>query len=283
MLPKQARMLPRIMFSPPWIMASRKFAPILASMAITPKARSQNDARTETMTPSVRARLAGAFYLLNFGAPISLFKVQSLLVAGDAAATARNILADEGVFRLTIAGGVLAYAAYMVVAVLLYDLFRPVNKSLSMLAGVFCIAGSLVAALSALFQIAPLALLAGCDTTAAASATGAQAAAFFSLKMYAQGFTLSMVFFGFYMMLIGALVLQATFVPRILGALTALTGAAYLIHGLAYIAVPSVASAIVGYVYLFGLGELAFVLWILLAGVDDERWLRQSGFAATRA
>lgn len=216
------------------------------------------------------------FYLCNAGAPIALFRTQALVVPCDPAATAQNLLAGESAFRLVIAAGIFAYAAYMVVAVLLYDLFRPVNRSLSLLAAVFCIAGAAIGAVGSLLQVASL-----LAAKAAAGAPGMQAGAYLLLKMYSQDFTLTMAFFGFYMALIGVLVMRSTFLPRIIGALTILTGASYLAHSFAYFITPPLAAKMAGLVYLFGLGELSFVLWILFAGVNASKWREQAGVDAT--
>ena len=225
------------------------------------------------MSPALKARFAGFFYLCNVGAPLALFKSESLLQFGDAAATARNILLEEPTFRLAIAAGVLAYAAYIVVAVLLYCLLRPVSRTLSLLAASFCVTGSIIGTIVSLFQLASLVLLGG------QAGSGIEVAAMTSLKMYAQGFELSMVFFGLYMLLVGALVAGSRFMPRIIGILTMATGAAYLAHSLLFIAAPPIAASLTAYVYLFGVGELTLVLWLLIAGVDDRKWREQAALA----
>lgn len=222
------------------------------------------------MSPALKARFAGFFYLCNVGAPAALFKTQSLLAPGDAAATAQNILAEQSTFRLAIAAGILAYAAYIVVAILLYGLLRPVNRTLSLVAASFCVTGSIIGAISSLFQAAPLVLLRG------PAGSGIDVAATASLKMYSQGFDLSMVFFGLYMLLVGSLVAGSRFIPRIIGVLTMVTGAAYLSHSLLFLVAPPVAARFAGFVYLFGMGELVFVLWILIAGVNNQKWRAQA-------
>lgn len=222
------------------------------------------------MSPALKARFAGFFYLCNVGAPAALFKSQSLLAPGDAAATARNILLEQSAFRLAITAGILAYAAYIVVAILLYGLLRPVNRTLSLLAASLCVTGSIIGAMSSLFQIAPLVMLDG------AAGSGIDVAATASLKMYAQGFDLSMVFFGLYMLLVGFLVAGSRFMPRIIGILTMMTGAAYLSHSLLFFIAPQIAARFAAYVYLFGMGELTFVLWILIAGVNNQKWRAQA-------
>src|SRR5258706_14862285 len=90
-------------------------------------------------SPQVKARIAGLFYLLVFlGAGSGFVMGGSLVVSGDAAATAANILAHESSFRLAaIAADVVGGACYVVVTALFYELFKPVNRSVALAAAFF--------------------------------------------------------------------------------------------------------------------------------------------------
>src|ERR1700730_5539494 len=98
--------------------------------------------RIAETSPRFKARIAGFFYLLTFltALPI-LFLSGRLVVAGDAAATAANILAHEAAFRLGVAAYVLNVVVHITVTLLFYDLFKPVNPSLSLLAVFFSLVG----------------------------------------------------------------------------------------------------------------------------------------------
>jgi Domain of unknown function (DUF4386) len=97
-----------------------------------------------------KARITGVVYLLYFLTAISsaLF-VKGLVVSGDAAATANNILAHEPSFRLGFAIGLIGTALYIALTVLLYDLFKPVNPRVSLLASSFSLVGCAMQAVSA--------------------------------------------------------------------------------------------------------------------------------------
>lgn len=94
--------------------------------------------RIAETSPRFTARIAGAFYLLMIPiGGLADFARRGLVVKGDAVATATNILAHEPLFRLGFAGDLLVVACYVAVTALLYDLLKPVNRSVSLLAAFF--------------------------------------------------------------------------------------------------------------------------------------------------
>jgi hypothetical protein len=106
--------------------------------------------------PRPRARITGVVYLVYFlTAVLGEFFHRGLVVSGDAAATANNILAHQPLFRLGLATGLIATACYIAVTALFYDLFKPVNWSLSLLAAFFSLVGCAISAFASLFQLAP--------------------------------------------------------------------------------------------------------------------------------
>jgi len=109
-----------------------------------------------------RARLTGVVYLFYFlTAVLGEVFLRGLVVDGDAAATANNILAHQPLFRLGLATGLIATACYIAVTALFYDLFKPVNRSLSLIAAFFSLVGCAILAFASLFQLAPLVVLGG--------------------------------------------------------------------------------------------------------------------------
>src|SRR6266581_4053426 len=111
--------------------------------------------RTAEASPRLKARIAGVVYLGTFvtGA-LALFAGGKLIVSGDAAATATNILAHESLLQLSFAANLLATACYVAVTALFYEIFKPVNRSLSLLAAFFSLVGCAIGALSP-FHLAP--------------------------------------------------------------------------------------------------------------------------------
>ena len=119
--------------------------------------------RTMEAAPRLRARIAGIFYVLTSLTAIfgEVFVLGKLVVHGDAAATANNILAHQSFFRLGFAAELVSVALSIVLTALFYDLFRPVNRSLSLLAAFFHLVGLAVMAFGSLLQLAPLVVLGG--------------------------------------------------------------------------------------------------------------------------
>ena len=113
-------------------------------------------------SPCPRARITGVVYLFYFlTAVCGEFFLKGLVVHGDASATANNILAHQPLFRLGLATGLIATACYIAVTALFYELFKPVNRTLSLIAAFFSLVGCAILAFSSLFQLAPLVVLGG--------------------------------------------------------------------------------------------------------------------------
>ena len=228
-------------------------------------------------SPHRKARIAGVFYLLEMltGAFAIIFVGGRLFVFGDAAATATNILAHESLFQLGFAANLIQFACYVAVTGLFYDLFKPVNKSLSLLAAFFSLVGCAIGAVSCLFEFAPLTVLGGAQYLNVFTLEQLQALSLMFLKLYGQLFNISFVFFGFYCLLIGYLIFRSTFLPRILGVLMAIAGLGWLTF-----LSPALTHALSPYILAAGLGEVSLTLWLLVAGVNAERWKEQAGAAA---
>jgi uncharacterized protein DUF4386 len=224
-------------------------------------------------SPRLKARISGVFYLLEMlTGGFALFVGGSLVVSGDAAATAANILAHEPLFRLGFAADLIQFACYISVTALFYDLFKPVNRSLSLLAAFFSLVGCAIGALSCLFHLAPLAVLGGAQYLNVFKVEQLQAMALLFLKLYGQCFKISFVFFGFYCVLIGYLIFRSSFLPRILGAGMACAGLCWL----SFLS-PPLANYLSPYNLAIGaLAELSLTVWLLVMGVNEQRWMEQA-------
>ncbi len=222
-------------------------------------------------SPRPKARIAGVFYLLTFlTGGLALATGGRLVSSGDAAATAANILAHGSSFRLGYAFDLLMFACYIAVTALFYDLFTPVNKNLSLLAAFFSLVGCAVGALSCVLLLAPLAVSRG--GPGGFTVEQLQALAFLFFKLQGQTFNASLVFFGFYCLLIGFLILRSDFLPRFLGVLMTFAGLGWLTF-----LSPPLAKSLFPYILLPGvLGEGSLTLWLLVMGVNSQRWEEQA-------
>ena len=227
-------------------------------------------------SPRLKARIAGVFYLLEMltGGFAILFVGGRLFVSGDAAATATNILAHLSLFQLGFAANLIQFACYVAVTGLFYDLLRPVNKGLSLLAAFFSLVGCTIGAVSCLFYFAPVVILGGAQYLNVFKVEQLQALALMFLKLYGQCFNISFVFFGFYCLLIGYLIFRSSFLPRILGAGMAFAGLGWLTF-----LSPALTHHLLPYILAGGIGEVALTLWLLVAGVNAQRWKEQASAA----
>jgi hypothetical protein len=227
--------------------------------------------------PRFQARAAGVLYLMTILTGTSALIINSrLIVSGDAAATAANILAQEPLYRLGFVYDLVAGICYIAVTALLYGLFKPVNRNVSLLAALFSLAGCTCGALSGLFQLAPLAVLKGGPYLIVFSGKQLQALAFLLLKLRGQTSNIAFVFFGLYCLLIGFLIFRSTFLPRTLGVLMAIAGACWLTSSFASFLSPPFATLLSPYIAAGGLGEAALTLWLLVIGVNGSRWEQQA-------
>ncbi|MBZ5572796.1 MAG: DUF4386 domain-containing protein [Acidobacteriia bacterium] len=234
---------------------------------------------TEQITaasPRFTARMAGVFYLLTIVARmlVEIFVRNRLIVSDDAAATATNILAHEPLFQWGFAGDIISFASYIALTALLYELFKPVDRSLSLVAALFGLVASVVQAISSLFHLAPLVLLGGAPYLKVFTAEQLQALALVFLRLRAAAYhNIGLVFFGLYLLLVGILILKSTFLPRILGVLMVLAGLSYV----PFLSPPLVRS-LQPYILIFpGVGQISLCLWLLVMGVNVAKWQEKAG------
>jgi hypothetical protein len=230
--------------------------------------------RIAESSPRLKARIAGVFYLLTIltGIFAQGFVSERLVVANDAAATATNILAHKSFFQLGFSVYMIEMACQIVITGLFYELLKPAGRSISLVAAFLGLAGCIIKTVSRLFCIAPLFILGGAPYLNAFSGAQLQALALLFLKVNDHGAAIALVFFGFYALLTGYLMIRSTFLPRILGALGIFGGLGwltFLYQPLGYRLFPYVAG-------LGILGASSLIVWLLVFGVNEQRWNDQA-------
>ncbi len=234
--------------------------------------------RRAEMAPRTRARLIGALLLVTMvGGGFAQGAVAgSIIVSGDVAATASNIMAHEALYRLGFAVYLVEMACQIAMTVLSYELLRPAGKTASALALAFGLIGCTIKTLARLFFFAPLLVLGGAHYLSVFDPKQLQALAFFSLRVNYTVETMAMVFFGLNTLVTGYLMFRSTFLPRALGVVSVVGGLGwmfYLYEPLAH----RLESWIVGAGVI---GALVMVVWFLVKGVDEQRWREQAGGTA---
>src|ERR1700737_4603720 len=208
--------------------------------------------RIAQVSPRSRARIAGVVYLLFF--------LTAVLGGVFTPATANNILAHEASFRLGYALTLISTGCYVAVAALFYQLFKPVSRSLALMAAFFSLVGCVITAVQSLFQLAPLAVLGGSPYLSAFKVEQLHALAQMLLDLNVQAGYVAIVFFGVFQILIGYLIFRSTFLPRILGALMAVAGLGWLTF-----LSPLLAHYVSPYNLALGLlGQESVMLWLLV-------------------
>ena len=228
-------------------------------------------------SPRFEARITGAFYLLTIltGIFAQGFVSGSLVVDGYAAATATNILMHKSLFQLGFAVYLIEMACQIAITALFYDLLKPAGRSVSLVAAFLGLTGCIIKTLSRLFFIAPLFIVGGAHYLSVFSAEQLQALALLFLRVNDHGAAIALVFFGSYALLTGYLIIRSTFLPRILGVLSVLGGLGwltFLYQPLGYHLFPYIAA-------LGLLGAASLILWLLVFGVNEQRWKEQASAA----
>jgi hypothetical protein len=224
--------------------------------------------RTAETSPFLIARVAGFLYLLVIPLGIfgALYVPSKLIVPGNAAATARNLVASESLFRLGIVSDLLAPIVLILVVLALYQLLKPVNKTMALLMVMFVLVGAPMSMLNKLNQFAAIQLLSGADYLAVFTQEQLQALALLFLRLHNQASTIGFIFWGLWLFPLGYLVFKSGFFPRILGILLMIACVGYLTDSFA---------TFLGYTVNVGvfaaLGEVLFILWLLIKGLNVDQ------------
>lgn len=240
--------------------------------------------RNAEASPGLKARIAGGLWLISIAAAaFGLVAVSGMIVRDDPKVTATNIMANESLFRLSFFAEFVAGLCYVGVTVLLYELLKPVSRSLSFLAAFFGLGGVAIGGPLFLSRLVPLVLLRGDQYLSVFTTDQLQALALTSLRLYAFAFNISMVLFGLQCFIVGYLIVRSTFLPRIPGVLLAIAGAGYVIGSSANFLSPSLGTALSPFVLPAGtVGEGSVTLWLLLRGVNVSRWTDQASSLSGR-
>jgi uncharacterized protein DUF4386 len=235
--------------------------------------------RVAGASPRQLARIAGSLYLIVIvGGFFAIGYVPAaIVVPGDAAATAHNILGHELLYRLGLVAHIVILLCNVPLAVIFYDLFKVVNRRLALLVAFFTLVGTAFEGANLLNQFTPLILLEGGRSLSTLTAEQLQAQVSTPLELQAIGFNLDQVFYGCYILSAAYLVFRSTFLPRTVGVLLAIGGLCYLTNSFAAFLSPGFAAHLLPYILVpGGLGELSLCLWLLVMGVNAQRWTEQA-------
>jgi hypothetical protein len=241
--------------------------------------------RISALSPTQLARIAGGLYLVVIlGGFFAIGYVPAtIVVSGDPSATTHNLQAHELLYRLGLVVHVIILCCNVPLAVIFYDLFKVVNRRAALLVVFFTLVGSAVEGANIPGQFAPLTLLHAGSYSSALTTAQVQALAYLPMDLQEVSYGAYTVFFSFYGLAIGYLVFRSTFLPPVIGALLAIGALCYLTYSFTTQLSPDFAHHLVPYIQLPSLvGEGSFCLWLLIAGVNVQRWNERASAAAQR-
>lgn len=220
--------------------------------------------------PKRLARIAGVFYLLVaiFGGFSEGFVDLKMYVAGNAGATAANVLADPGLVRLSVVSHLLDATFFVLTAMVLYILLQNVNKSVARAMLVFVVLAVGVITLNAVFQFEALQVATNGSYVAALGAAGSSALVLLLLDIQHYGTLSAQVFFGLWLAPLGYLAYKSGLFPKALGVALVAATVCYLVDLFAAFLVPDLAVQIHPFVVIVpAIAEIWMVLYLLIKGV----------------
>lgn len=219
-----------------------------------------------------QARVAGALYVLGgLTAPFSLIYVpRTLIVPGDAAATADHVRTSQTLLRLGMASELIVATIFIFVALALYRLFKRVGEMHAAAMLILFLVSVPISFLNVLNDVAALVLVSGAGFLSVFPESQLDALVLFFLRLHGEGLELAQIFWGLWLFPFGALAFRSGFIPRVLGVLLILAGAGYVFSSFVSLLLPRYAH-LGQLAMVLGIGELAMILWLLIWGAKPQR------------
>jgi len=218
------------------------------------------------------ARMAGVFYLIFILTTVLASYIRStIIVSGDAAATANNIMGSELFFRIGFVTELVSAVFFLLAAWALYVLLKPVNKNLALLFLLLNLGGVAVECINALNLFAAIQLLSGANYLNVFQTGQLQAMAMSYLNLYTSGFIIAQIFFSAWLLPLGYLVYKSRFLPKFLGLLLILDFfgnmswflQGFLLPDYKILAYPGNAISLIA--------EISLTAWLLIMAVKDTK------------
>lgn len=239
--------------------------------------------RVIELSPQIYARIGGVLYLIIIVAGIfaEILGIDPLIVSGDVTATAANIMSHESLVRIAAAVHQMWLVCAVALTLILYLLLRPVSKSLALLATFFNLVSISIEAVSTVSLFVALFFLGGADYLKAFKPDQLHALAYLADKLYNYGFGTSLVFFGCCLFVYGYLIYRSGYFPKTLGVLLIIASLSYLTNSFVLELAPAFANRIFPILVLGFIGETSFCLWLIVKGVNVQKWEEKANGLAT--
>jgi hypothetical protein len=221
-------------------------------------------------SPKRLARIAGVLYLLIgiLGGFAQGFVYPKVYVAGDAATTAGNLIANSGLVRLGVVADLLDNVIWAFLALVLYQLLKHVNKGAARAMVVLVAIGASITMLNAVFEYEGLRVATGAVNLGGFGAAGSNALTLLLIDAQHYGLLIAQIFFGLWLVPLGYLAYRSRWFPKALGIALVVGAACYLVDTFAAFLVPDVGKAIHGYVTIpSAIAEVSMLVYLLVIGV----------------
>jgi hypothetical protein len=217
------------------------------------------------------ARIAGFLYLVQI--PIGVFGLlyipKRLMVTGNIAATALNILANEFLFRLSIVSAILCALLSVATALYIYKVLRYVDENFAKWILLYALIATPISMLNELNNVAVLILLKSHEYAAIFTSGQLHNLVSVFLDLHKYGMHIVGIFFGLWLLPMGYLVFRSTYIPRVIGVFLIITCLGYLTDFTTFFLYPNFGIIMSEYTWL---GEVLMVLWLLIRGVNVEKF-----------
>lgn len=225
---------------------------------------------TDPTTLQTYARVAGVAMLLSivFGALGEMILPGRIVVRGDAAATAANIIGHPTLFRLTFAAYLVEGICDIALCVFFYILLKPVNRNLALLSAFFGIVSMVTFAVAQSSFFAASIILRETGGMTAFTVDQRNALALLAIRLASTTATLFIGFYGIATMIRGYLIMRSGYLPRVIGGLLMIGGAGFFLRMSTYLLAPAFSSPLMLIPIAFG--GIPLMLWLLIKGVDRK-------------
>src|SRR5712691_6101246 len=243
------------------------------------------DVNVET-SPQTYARIGGVLYLIIIVVGLfgEAFVRDRLIVSGDATATAANIRSMESLWRFHIAAELFLLICAVALLLILFVLLRPVSRDLALLAAFFNLVSIGLEAATTMYLLEALFPLGNAGYLKAFTPEQLYAMASLSLRSHSSGFGLSLIFFGCFCLVIGYLIFRSGYLPKAVGVLMQIAGLCYLTNSFALLLAPNIANRLFPAILVPAfVGEASLCLWLLVKGVNVEKWKLQASAQPARS
>ncbi len=225
------------------------------------------------------ARIAGVLYvLLALTGVFSLIYVPTTLVVfGDATATAENIRSSELLFRSGILSGLVSNVIFVFLVLALYRLLKETSHKQAMLMVTLVVISVATTFANTINQLGALIALSGADFLSVFEKPELDAIAYLFIRLNSWGIQIIQIFWGLWLFPFGLLVYRSGFIPKILGVLLMIAGFGYLLGSFMFQILPQYDDALSTFIMVLEMGELPIIFWLLIVGAkaqSEERQIR---------